>query len=167
MTGWFVGKWYGISLQDENSGNIGARNAGRTLGKWAFIVVFLGDALKGVFVVLLGRYLELSEMIVSFGVLFSILGHLFPILLRLKGGKGVSTMIGGLISLQPLLFIALVVGTLVTLPITKSITYSMVFGFATYSVSIFLLNQEMYAPIMIGLLCITWKHRDKLMTRWR
>lgn len=167
MTGWIVGKWYGISLQNENSGNIGARNAGRTLGKWAFCFVFVGDSLKGVIALFLGRYLGFDEMILSFGVLFCILGHLYPIFLRLKGGKGVATMIGGLISLNPFLFLTLFVGTIVALPFTKSLTNSMVFGFIVYSISIFLLHKQMYFPIIIGLVCITWKHRNSLMIRWR
>lgn len=167
MTGWIVGKWYGVSLQNENSGNVGARNAGRTLGKLAFCFVFFGDALKGVVAFLYGKYLGLDEMIISFGVLFCILGHLFPIFLRLKGGKGVATMIGGLISLNPILFLTLAIGTIVALPFTKSLTKSMVFGFIVYSASIFLLHKEMYFPIIFALVMITWKHRESLMIRWR
>ncbi|MFJ8261116.1 glycerol-3-phosphate acyltransferase [Rummeliibacillus sp. NPDC094406] len=165
MSAWFVGNWYGISLQQKNSGNLGARNAGRTLGKWAFVITLLFDGLKGALVVYIGRFFEFDEIIVSFGVVICIFGHLFPFWLRLKGGKGVATMIGGLLSLNPLLFLMLICGTVMTLPFTKSLTSSMMFGFLTYSFCIYLLHLPMYSPIIISFLFITWKHRENLMER--
>jgi len=50
MTAFFVGRIYGVNLQEERSKNLGARNAGSVLGKVAFIWTFFGDALKGVLV---------------------------------------------------------------------------------------------------------------------
>ena len=72
MAAWFVGKWYGVSLQRMNSGNLGARNAGRTLGKGAFCVTFAVDVMKGILVVILGRGLSLDEFTISIGVLICI-----------------------------------------------------------------------------------------------
>ncbi len=165
MAAWFVGKWYGVSLQTMNSGNLGARNAGRILGKGAFCVTFAVDALKGILAVLLGRVLSLDEIIVSFGIFVCILGHLFPFWLRLKGGKGVATMIGGLSWLNPYLFLTLLCGVLVSLPFTKSLTWSMLFGFIAYSIALVLWNLPEDSPIMISFLCITWKHLENLKKR--
>ncbi len=165
MAAWFVGKWYGVSLQTMNSGNLGARNAGRTLGKGAFCVTFAVDAFKGVLAVILGRILSLDEIIISLGVFICILGHLFPFWLRFKGGKGVATMIGGLVSLNPYLFLTLLCGALLSLPFTKSLTRSMLFGFIAYSITLVLLNLPEYSPIIISFLCITWKHLENLKKR--
>lgn len=162
MAAWFVGKWYGVSLQKMNSGNLGARNAGRTLGKGAFCVTFAVDVMKGILVVILGRGLSLDEFTISIGVLICILGHLFPFWLRFKGGKGVATMIGGLSCLNPYLFLTLLFGTLISLPFTKSLTWSMLFGFITYSTAILLMKLPEYSPLMISFLCITWKHHENL-----
>lgn len=165
MSAWFVGKWYGVALEKENSGNLGARNAGRTLGKGAFCITLLFDALKGAITVYIGRLLAFDELMVSFGVFICILGHLFPFWLRLKGGKGVATMIGGLLCLNPYLLLILFCGTVFTLPFTKSLTFSMVFGFIACSIAIYLLHLPMYSPIMISFLLITWKHRENLTNR--
>ncbi len=69
MTAFFVIK--GLSSEDirlQGSGNVGARNAGRVLGKKAFVYTFLGDAIKGVLVVLIARALHFSEEIQLLGL---------------------------------------------------------------------------------------------------
>lgn len=152
-------------MEKENSGNLGARNAGRTLGKLAFCITLLLDALKGAISVYIGRLLEFDDLMISLGVLICILGHLFPFWLRLKGGKGVATMIGGLLNLNPYLIFIIFCGIVFTLPFTKSLTASMIFGFLVCSISIFLFHLPLYFPIIISFLFITWKHRENLMRR--
>ena len=165
MSAWFIGKWYGVALQEKNSGNLGARNAGRTLGKWAFCITLLFDGLKGAMAVYIGRIFALDEIIVTFGVVICILGHLFPFWLRLRGGKGVATLLGGLLILNPYLLLILICGILISFPFMKGLTLSMVIGFIVCSIAIFLLNLSMYFPIIIGFLFITWKHRENLKKR--
>ena len=61
MTAWLVGRLSGVNLQTVNSGNLGARNAGRALGKKAFIITVLGDAGKGIAIILIGGFLGYSN----------------------------------------------------------------------------------------------------------
>lgn len=75
------------------SGNIGATNVLRTGNKWAAAATLVFDAGKGALPVLIARY-YLGDLFAIFAALGAFLGHLFPIWLRFKGGKGVATFIG-------------------------------------------------------------------------
>ncbi|MCH6269280.1 glycerol-3-phosphate acyltransferase [Neobacillus citreus] len=115
----------GQDIREQGSGNVGARNAGRVYGKKAFVLTFLGDALKGAFVVLAGRYLlHFSETVQLLGLVFVIVGHLKPIVLKFKGGMGISTFIGGIIAFEPLIASIIVLAFLVLYPFLKSFTFT-------------------------------------------
>ncbi|WP_431026786.1 glycerol-3-phosphate acyltransferase [Lysinibacillus sp. LZ02] len=165
MTAYFVGKWKGINLQQANTGNLGARNAGRTLGKVAFLLTVIGDGLKGVLVVFLGRYLGFEDVWITAGILFVVLGHLYPFWLKFKGGKGIATGIGALLTFSPILLLALIAGFVVSLPFTKSLTISMVIGFMTYSIYI-VATGEFELLILVAILALlTFEHRQNLIER--
>jgi glycerol-3-phosphate acyltransferase PlsY len=91
----------GIDIRKTGSGNIGATNVGRVLGKWGFALVLLLDALKGFLPTLLALLLfGLYPAIASF--CGSFLGHIFTPWLGFKGGKGVATGLGAFLALDPL-----------------------------------------------------------------
>ena len=104
LTAWWVGKWKKTDLRTMRSGNLGARNAGAVLGKSAFLLTFLGDALKGILIIYIGFYYHFSLAIIAIGGLLVILGHLYPFWLKFKGGKGIATFIGVALAYNPLLF---------------------------------------------------------------
>lgn len=84
-------------IRDIGSGNIGATNALRTGNRWVAGGTFLGDMGKGALAVLLARQFGPDLMVIAaFGAL---IGHLFPVWLKFKGGKGISTYIGVLLAL--------------------------------------------------------------------
>jgi acyl phosphate:glycerol-3-phosphate acyltransferase len=106
--GFIIARSRGIDLRTVGSGNIGATNLGRALGrKWA-VVCFVLDALKGFVPTLAGRWV-VGAGTPTVGELFgwlaagcaAILGHMFPVYLRFRGGKGVSTGMGMLLGLYP------------------------------------------------------------------
>jgi glycerol-3-phosphate acyltransferase PlsY len=106
--GFLVGKLNGIDLRKSGSGNIGATNALRTMGKKAGVITLVGDLLKGVFAVCLASLLSEAQLTqapvtadAAFGLL-AILGHCFSPFLKLKGGKGVATSLGVFLVLNPL-----------------------------------------------------------------
>jgi glycerol-3-phosphate acyltransferase PlsY len=80
-------------IRTVGSGNIGATNVLRTGKKWAAAATLLCDAAKGAAAVLLARYFIFYDTEI-FAALGAVLGHLFPIWLRFKGGKGVATFLG-------------------------------------------------------------------------
>ena len=105
-TGLLVGKARGIDIRKHGSGNIGATNVFRTLGKKFGIFVFVCDLLKGVGAAVMGAHfagLHFSPALAGIvcGVA-CILGHNFPVWLKFKGGKGVATSLGVVFGLMPL-----------------------------------------------------------------
>lgn len=89
-------------VRDIGSGNIGATNVLRTGKKGIAALTLLCDLLKGTLAVLLARYAAPDAAYAA--ALFAILGHMFPLWLRFKGGKGVATCLGVLLGLAPWLF---------------------------------------------------------------
>jgi acyl-phosphate glycerol 3-phosphate acyltransferase len=110
--GYLIGRWRGIDIFQHGSGNIGATNVGRVLGKRFGILVFMLDFAKGAVPALAASKLRGlfgpdaagSLIIEGLGVwagLAALLGHLFSIYLRFKGGKGVATAAGVVVVLVP------------------------------------------------------------------
>lgn len=85
-----VGKFYGTDVRNHGSGNAGATNTLRTLGKGAAALVGVGDVLKGVLACIVGGYLA-GDLGLMVGGLTAILGHNWPVYFNFKGGKGIFT----------------------------------------------------------------------------
>ena len=92
----------GVDLRTVGSGNIGATNVARALGKGWAIAVLLGDAAKGFVPVWLGRRLGFSAAPIAIAGLSAIVGHMFTLFLRGRGGKGVATSLGVALALSPM-----------------------------------------------------------------
>jgi glycerol-3-phosphate acyltransferase PlsY len=105
-TGLLLGKLYGIDVRKEGSGNIGATNLYRTMGRKVGIITLIGDCLKGLLPVLLGWQLGMGEPLQAWIGLAAFCGHVFSILLLFKGGKGVATALGVYLALAPLAVLA-------------------------------------------------------------
>ncbi len=84
------------------SGNIGATNVGRSAGKTAGIVTLAGDCLKGLLPTLAALKLYPSVQVVGLAGFAAFLGHIFPVFLGFKGGKGVATALGVFVVISPL-----------------------------------------------------------------
>ncbi len=104
--GLVIARARGVDIRSLGSGNIGATNVARNLGKKLGLVVLLTDALKGALPMLAARWLALDAKVspylyVAVG-LAAVLGHCFPIWLRFRGGKGVATALGVFLVVDPL-----------------------------------------------------------------
>jgi len=105
----WIGKWFfGIDVREHGSKNAGATNTFRVLGYKAGIPVFILDVLKSFisvnFIIFIPEIITYSEIYYGIKILFGICavtGHIFPIYTRFKGGKGVASMLGLVIALQP------------------------------------------------------------------
>ena len=160
MTAWWVGKRNKMDLRAHRSGNLGARNAGAVIGKKAFFMTFLGDAIKGVLVIVAGFYFNFSLWIIAIAGLLVIVGHLYPFWLKGKGGKGIATFIGVGLAINPILFCSFILGFVLFIPFLKSATLSMFFGYVTYIISVFLTQEapNMW-PLLIAIGLILYRHR--------
>jgi glycerol-3-phosphate acyltransferase PlsY len=104
--GLLYGKLAGIDVRRQGSGNIGATNVGRLLGKKLGALTLISDLLKGILPMLLGAWLLADQpgaerwVMLSGGAAF--LGHCFPVYLKFRGGKGVATALGIHLYLAPL-----------------------------------------------------------------
>jgi acyl-phosphate glycerol 3-phosphate acyltransferase len=109
--GYLVARWRGVDILKQGSGNIGATNVARVLGRTWGILVFVLDFAKGAVPVVAGRLLgdvpevPAQAVPVAAGVA-AFLGHLFPIYLGFRGGKGVATAAGAVAVLLPIPFLA-------------------------------------------------------------
>lgn len=101
-TGLLLGKAYGVDVRNEGSGNIGATNLYRTVGRKIGIITLIGDCLKGLLPVLLVKFSTLPPEFTAWVGLAAFCGHVFSIFLRFKGGKGVATALGVFLALAPL-----------------------------------------------------------------
>ncbi|GIN59718.1 glycerol-3-phosphate acyltransferase [Lederbergia ruris] len=123
-SGLIVGKvFYGIDIREHGSGNLGATNSFRTLGKKAGSVVILADILKGTVTIFLPMMFG-SELHPLIPGIFAVIGHMFPIFASFRGGKAVATSGGILLGYDPILFISLVVVFLIGLKLSKYVSLS-------------------------------------------
>ena len=102
-TGLLVARARGVDLRAVGSGNIGATNVARALGRCWAIAVLICDALKGFVPVFVGRHFlpQLPAAAVALAGLAAIVGHMFTVFLRGRGGKGVATSLGVALAISP------------------------------------------------------------------
>ncbi len=142
---WIGKQFYGIDVREYGSKNAGATNVLRTLGWKAALPVFLLDMLKGVLAVQLVRfttYVPETNPYVGYQIALGaavFIGHIFPIFAKFKGGKGVATMTGVLLSMHPYaLLIAFVVWLLVFLP-TRYVSLSSICASIAFPIAVIVL----------------------------
>jgi glycerol-3-phosphate acyltransferase PlsY len=104
--GYWVARAHGVNILKEGSGNPGATNVKRIVGRTAGNLVFVLDLFKGVVAVSWVRLLPTDPsnwiLLGITGLVGAILGHSFSLFLRFRGGKGVATMVGGMVTLMPI-----------------------------------------------------------------
>lgn len=101
-TGLLLGKAYGVDVRKEGSGNIGATNLYRTVGRKVGIITLIGDCLKGLLPVVVVKFSALPPEFAAWVGLAAFCGHVFSVFLKFKGGKGVATALGVFLALAPL-----------------------------------------------------------------
>jgi glycerol-3-phosphate acyltransferase PlsY len=163
--GVLVARAKGVDLRTIGSGNIGATNVARALGKGWAIAVLLGDAAKGFVPVMLGRRLGFSPAAISVAGLSAIIGHMFTLFLRGRGGKGVATSLGVALALSP---VAALLGFgvyVIVFAATRLSSLGSLLGVWTFS--LFFVFRDAPAPPLIGLALggaalVTLRHRQNI-----
>lgn len=121
--GWVVGKvWGSIDVRRVGSGNIGTSNVMRTLGKGPALIVLFLDVMKGVVPVALAGSLDFPPAAVIAVGVAAVAGHVWPVFLLFRGGKGIATTLGVTISLDWRLALLLLGLWLVVLILTRYIS---------------------------------------------
>ena len=173
--GYIAGRICGIDLRTQGSGNIGATNALRVLGKkWGY-VVFLFDFLKGLVPVLLalqwGRTMgvEPASAPGALAALCSLLGHSFPIWLGFEGGKGIATSGGVMVGLFGLPVFLICLGSWQLLFTTmRYVSVASIAGAIALPVAVaalYLLHRTDWLALLVSVLMCTlaiWRHRSNI-----
>jgi glycerol-3-phosphate acyltransferase PlsY len=148
-------------IREIGSGNIGATNVLRTGSKGLAVATLLLDVAKGAAAVVLAQLLWPDA--VSFAAAGAMIGHLYPVWLRFKGGKGVATFLGVLV---PLLPAAALVYAIVWIGLLVLLRLSSVAGMAAAAsapVAAAVVNQQALFPMLLGFaLLVIWKHRENI-----
>ncbi|WP_448588026.1 glycerol-3-phosphate 1-O-acyltransferase PlsY [Thermocrinis sp.] len=164
LFGEVVAKRKGVDLRSVGSGNVGATNVARALGKGYAVLVFFLDFFKGVLPIVLSRiYFGLDSWTTFFVGLFAFLGHLYPIFHNFRGGKGVATAFGVLMGVSPTIalisffvwFLTFKIKGYVSLASLTASVFALVLSFIFLPLKIALMT------LIIALL-ISYKHRDNI-----
>jgi glycerol-3-phosphate acyltransferase PlsY len=139
-TGLLIAKSKGLDLRKVGSGNIGATNVLRALGRKEAILTLLGDIGKGAMAVALAKAFSFDVMDAGLAGLAAILGHNFSIFLKLKGGKGVATSLGVLLVYSPFVGLCTIILWLLTAKLTRYSSLSALVAFGLLPLSFYLID---------------------------
>jgi len=170
---------FGIDIRDYGSGNMGATNTFRTLGSKYGVIVMAMDILKGVIASSLWNFIPFytdslwnfipfytdnelarTNLIIGLGMA-AVLGHIFPIFAKFKGGKGVATLFGMVLALQPVIALACVGVFLLVLFLTRYVSLSSILAAIMLPISVLWIWNEhevlyrVFALIVAGLVVFT------------
>lgn len=119
----------GMDIRGRDSGNVGAAAVVRQVGIWEGILVGLADIAKGAAAILIARALGLSQWWVMGAGLGALLGHIFPVYLRFRGGRGSATIIGIFLILAPVAMLADLVIIAIPVFTSRKFAVSLTIGF--------------------------------------
>ena len=162
--GVLVSRLRGKDPRQVGSGNIGATNVMRTAGKALGIITLLGDVLKGFLPTGVALYAGLSDQLVVAVGLAAFAGHIFPLFLRFRGGKGVATALGVYLALNPLAILFSVIVFVLVLLKWRYVSAGSLAGTVLMPLFLYVLKAPeiyVYVSLVIGAL-IVLKHRDNI-----
>lgn len=159
---WVGQVFYGIDVREYGSGNAGATNTLRVLGKKAGVAVLLLDILKGGVAVLLARigtnYDLNSEQYVNLELVLgisSLFGHIFPVYAGFRGGKGIATLLGVVIAINPYAAMYVSLVFIVVLILTRYVSLSSMVASIAFPLYIIFIEKSEYMSLITFSLFIT------------
>ncbi len=174
----------GTDVRAQGSGNIGATNVARSGNKGLAVATLVLDAMKGYAAVLLTRMWIARELsnrgtstyadafsTIFFGValaaLFAVIGHMYPVWLKFKGGKGVATALGVYLALAPKAIVVSIIVFFIVLALTKYVSLGSVLASLAFPFAFWYFHRAESSPAVLILICaiqamIIWKHADNL-----
>jgi len=161
--GMLVARAKGVDLKKVGSGNIGATNVLRSLGKGPAALTLIGDMLKGTLAVALGRYFGLGTFYEGIIGLSAILGHNFSVFLGFRGGKGVATSLGVFILYSPRTALITFVIWIAVVITTKYSSLGALISFGLLPLNIILFDSKEKLPVaLLVTLLILIRHMDNI-----
>ena len=145
----------GIDVREHGSGNAGATNTFRVLGKKAGIPVLFLDILKGFLAVSLAHYSEYgsdTEMFINISLAFgvaAVLGHVFPVYVGFRGGKGVATLLGLMIGVFPQAALLSIGIFILTLIFSKYVSLSSILAGLVFPIGVYFFSEVLISTMVI------------------
>jgi len=161
---YLVARRRGVDVRTVGSGNVGATNVMRNVGRAAGLLAFALDFAKGAAASLLGQAVDPRSPLPALCAAMAVLGHMYPVWLRFRGGKGVATGAGAFLPLVPAATLAALLTFAVVLAASRYVSLASIAGTLVLAVAAFLLG----APTAVvraaaGMaVLIVWKHRANL-----
>ena len=174
----------GADVRAQGSGNIGATNVARTGKKGLAIATLILDALKGAVAVVIGFQFGGSEgytyhrpipasavhdsySLMAIAALFAILGHMYPVWLKFKGGKGVATGLGVFLALAPKAVLIVLIFFLLIVGVTRFVSLGSILAAGVFPFAFYYLHPQHGTPLIMTMisgvsLLIIWKHRENI-----
>ena len=151
-------------LRQYGSRNIGATNAWRILGRKAGLLVFIFDFLKGQLGVMLGAVMFATPGAMVVGGLLAMLGHMFPIFIGFRGGKGVATGLGVVASLMPKVTAIVIVVWLVLTLITRYVSVASIVAAVLTPILAALFNEPLiyFLFALVAAVVIVFRHKENI-----
>lgn len=165
--GYYLVRWRtGQDLRELGSGATGGRNTGRILGKSGAIVAGLGDILKGVLAMWLALWSSLELWAIALVMVTVLIGHLWPIQLGFKGGKGLSAAFGAVLIYDYRIALLTAVVALLLLLLSRGNEFLFLLGIASSPIIAFLLGQplEIVAGMTMLIVLILFAHRENIQS---
>ena len=161
----------GADVRQTGSGGTGATNVTRRAGKAAGAITLVLDAVKGALAVLIAKWLAggNTDWVVAAAAIAVLLGHIFPVWLGFKGGKGVAPGVGVFLALAPIAVLCAGVVFVVIVWLTKFVSLGSILGAATIPLFVWLLgsaSDPILIAAVVGALLIVFAHRGNIARLW-
>ena len=151
-------------LRRFGSHNIGATNAWRILGRKAGLLIFILDFIKGQLGVMLGGCLIGTPGAMVIGGVLAMVGHIFPLFIGFKGGKGVATGLGVISALMPKITAIIFIVWLVLTLLTRYVSIGSIVAalLAPILAACFKQPAEYFSFALVAAVVIVWTHRENI-----
>ena len=162
LAAYYVTRWrHGVDIRASGSGNAGARNMARVYGMPYAVLTLLIDGAKGAIAVWAGLYFVGPEWAGVAALLAAMVGHIWPMQLGFRGGKGVATGLGGMFFLDPLVVLTLIGIGVVAFAVTRNFFRSGLLAIALSGPMTVVFGHDVATAALVAitsLLCLTMNH---------
>ena len=164
-------KFAGFDVREKGSGNAGSTNVLRTVGKKAAILTLVCDALKGVIAIVIAIVIAKiwkesnSEILKYLSGLFAIIGHTFPVFFGFRGGKGVATALGVLLTLNWKIGLICLIFALIIMAFTRIVSIGSILSAVLYPILTVFMGGINFGSIVISFLIallVIFNHRENI-----
>ena len=154
----------GTDIRRSGSGNIGATNVLRTLGRGPAVLTLVGDIVKGYLAVTAARAIGTEAWSAAGGAVAAVAGNCWPLFLAFRGGKGMATGLGAFLAVAPWAVVPAAVLWLVVTSLSRYVSLASILSCVSLPVAAALLGYPRHSVVAAALvaLIITWRHRENI-----